>query len=52
MMRIEQSYVFPIIFAVLLWAGLYLRDPHLRALVPLKRIISTTSTESQSLPRS
>jgi hypothetical protein len=28
--------VFPIIFGVLLWLGLYLRDPRLRALLPLR----------------
>ena len=27
--------LFPIIFGVLVWAGLYLRDPRLRALIPL-----------------
>ncbi len=31
------SIVFPIIFGVLLWLGLYLRDDRLRALVPLRR---------------
>jgi DoxX-like protein len=30
------SIIFPIIFGVLLWLGLYLRDDRLRALVPLK----------------
>jgi hypothetical protein len=29
--------VFPIIFGALLWLGLYLRDPRLRALVPLRQ---------------
>ena len=27
---------FPAVFGALLWLGLYLRDPHLRALVPLR----------------
>lgn len=27
---------FPIIFGVLVWLGLYLRDSHLRALIPLR----------------
>jgi len=31
------SLVFPIIFGVLIWLGLYLRDDRLRALVPLRR---------------
>lgn len=30
------SIVFPVIFGVLLWLGLYLRDDRLRALIPLK----------------
>ena len=29
--------VFPVIIGVLLWGGLFLRDPQLRALVPLRR---------------
>jgi hypothetical protein len=29
--------LFPVIFGVLLWGGLYLRDSQLRALVPLRR---------------
>jgi hypothetical protein len=28
---------FPIIFGILVWAGLYLRDDRLRALVPVRR---------------
>jgi hypothetical protein len=31
------SIVFPIIFGVLIWLGLYLRDDRLRALVPLRQ---------------
>jgi DoxX-like protein len=31
------SIVFPIIFGVLIWGGLYLRDKQLRALVPLRK---------------
>ena len=30
------SIVFPIIFGILIWLGLYLRDDRLRALVPLR----------------
>lgn len=29
--------LFPVIFGVLVWAGLYLRDENLRALIPLRR---------------
>ncbi len=31
------SILFPIIFGVLIWLGLYLRDDRLRALLPLER---------------
>ncbi len=31
------SLIFPLILGALLWGGLYLRDPQLRALVPWKR---------------
>jgi chaperone required for assembly of F1-ATPase len=31
------SFVLPLVFAVLAWVGLYLRDPRLRALIPLRR---------------
>jgi hypothetical protein len=31
------SIVFPIIFGVLIWGGLWLRDERLRALIPLRR---------------
>jgi hypothetical protein len=29
--------LFPVVFGAILWIGLYLRDPRLRALVPLRR---------------
>ena len=31
------TIVFPIIFGVLIWGGLYLRDERLRALIPLQK---------------
>jgi hypothetical protein len=34
--RIGDPFFGPIIFGILLWLGLYLRDPRLRALVPLR----------------
>ncbi|HEX8362222.1 MAG TPA: DoxX family protein [Longimicrobium sp.] len=33
----DPWFLFPIAFGVLVWAGLYLRDEELRALVPLRR---------------
>ena len=38
--RVGESFfsiIFPIIFGVLLWFGLYLRNPRLRSLIPLRR---------------
>jgi hypothetical protein len=34
--RIGEPFVLPIIFGVLVWGGLFLRDPRLRALIPLR----------------
>ena len=31
----DPSFVGPLLFGVLVWAGLYLRDPRIRALIPL-----------------
>jgi hypothetical protein len=35
-LRAGQPFYFPIIFGVLVWGGLYLREPRLRALIPLR----------------
>jgi len=35
--RVGQSPLIPIIVALMLWGGLYLRDARLRALIPLKK---------------
>jgi hypothetical protein len=35
--RVGDNFVGPIIFGVLVWLGLFLRDPRLRALLPLRR---------------
>lgn len=36
--RIEDPwFLFPVVLGVLAWAGLYVREPRLRALIPLKR---------------
>ncbi|MEX2142921.1 MAG: DoxX family protein [Pirellulales bacterium] len=34
--RIDDPFIPPIVMGVLVWLGLYLRDPRLRALVPLR----------------
>ena len=33
----EPAFVGPVVFGVLAWLGLYLRDPRVRALMPLRR---------------
>ena len=35
--RVGDPYFFQPLLGVLLWAGLYLRDPRLRALIPIRR---------------
>lgn len=34
--RVGDPFIPPVVFGVLLWAGLYLRDERLRALIPLR----------------
>lgn len=34
--RVGEGFIGPAIFGVLVWLGLYLRDPRLRALIPLR----------------
>lgn len=33
----DPWFLFPVLFGVLVWGGLYLRDPQVRALVPLRQ---------------
>src|SRR5947209_10911528 len=35
--RIGEPFFFPILVAVLVWGGIFLRDERLRALIPLRR---------------
>lgn len=35
--RIGESWSFPVIFGMVVWLGIYLRDARLRALIPLRR---------------
>ncbi|HEU5335760.1 MAG TPA: DoxX family protein [Terriglobales bacterium] len=39
----DAAFVGPLILGVLVWAGLYLRDPRLRALIPLRARFSRQS---------
>lgn len=34
--QLGASFALPLVFGVLVWGGLYLRDPRLRALIPLR----------------
>lgn len=35
--RVGDPFLIPVLLGVVLWAGLYLREPRLRALIPLRR---------------
>ncbi len=35
-LRVGDAYIATVILGVMLWAGLYLREPRLRALIPLR----------------
>lgn len=34
--RAEEAFIGPLVFGVLIWGGLYLRDGRIRALIPLR----------------
>ena len=36
-LRVGEPFFGPVLFGVLVWGGLFLRDPRLRALIPLRR---------------
>ncbi len=36
--RIDDSFVIPVILGVMLWLGLYLRDPRLHDLAPIRKL--------------
>lgn len=35
--RVEEAFHMPILLGVLIWGGLFLRDPRIRALIPLRK---------------
>jgi hypothetical protein len=35
--RAEEGFIGPLVFGVLLWGGLFLRDARIRALIPLRK---------------
>ena len=36
-LRAGEPWFFPVIFGVVVWAAVYLRDPRLRSLIPLRK---------------
>jgi hypothetical protein len=36
--RLDEGFIPPLVMGVLVWLGLYLRDPRLRALLPLRTL--------------
>lgn len=42
--RVHDNFIGPVIFGVFVWLGVYLRDPRIRALLPLRR--TTTLADS------
>jgi hypothetical protein len=36
-LRVGDSFILPVVFGVLVWLGLFLRDSRIRALIPLRR---------------
>jgi len=35
--RVGDSWIAPVVVGILVWGGLFLREPGLRALIPLRR---------------
>ncbi len=47
-LRAGDAFFPPVIFGVLVWGGLFLRDPRVRALIPLRRQPANTLTEQRA----
>ena len=37
MFRVGENFVFPILFGILIWTGIYLREPGIRGFLPVKK---------------
>jgi hypothetical protein len=46
-LRVGDPFFGPVIFGVLIWSGLFLRDPRLRALIPLRHPPATATATLQ-----
>jgi uncharacterized membrane protein YphA (DoxX/SURF4 family) len=44
--RVHDSFVAPAIIGIVAWLGVYLRDPRIRALLPLRRSSTSIPTSS------
>lgn len=40
MVRIGEPFLFSVVFGIFVWAGLYLREPKLRELMPVQKAVS------------
>ena len=36
-LRVGEAFIMPVIIGIVVWGGIYLRDPRLRELIPLRR---------------
>ena len=46
-LRVGDAFFGPVIFGVLIWGGLFLRDPRLRALIPFRRQPASALTQER-----
>jgi hypothetical protein len=46
--RIHDNFAGPVIGGVLVWLGLYLRDPRVRALLPIRRALPPAQSAGQA----
>jgi uncharacterized membrane protein YphA (DoxX/SURF4 family) len=46
--RIHDNFAGPVIGGVLVWLGVYLRDPRVRALLPIRRALPPTQSPGQA----
>jgi hypothetical protein len=46
-LRVGDPFLMPVILGVLVWGGLFLRDPRLRVIIPLRREPARGHTESR-----
>lgn len=47
-LRVGESVIGPIIIGIVVWGGIFLRDPRLRELIPLRRCTACDDTGQQA----